>query len=264
MKKRFLLLAILSVMLMITVFSGCDKREDTRKYVHTIGIVITNDVGNVFDELFVYPVPTDGVETKYTADMGPDWIKNTKNSTKIGSYGVTVVESGSYNVWVRDRRGNVYTFDSVSFSNGDHGIITFDELLSLTVYHFGGGTETVAGEYVRPGDAPEHPHRENVKQVTLKFAVENKTGDALVFVSMRESKAQAKGEVELYLDKIAAGKTVNINRKLDERDQEITEWVLNIEVEDGKSVTSDVIFNPWTTEKIIITKTDGAYKFEVS
>ena len=271
MKHKAYLSIIGTLVLVSLLFSGCQNKKDTRRqHMRTIGVVITNDVDYVFEELFVYPSSTD--------EMGKDFIQNKAGIRKIGSYGVTVEDSGSYNILVRDYGGGVYTFNGIPFMNTDHGVIYFGDRSSnkpdewelfITVYNFGGGEETYPGEYIVPGDAPDHPQSPLKERVEYRFAIENTTERPIRFISMKEYSAQHKGEVELHIRELGAGKTINISGKLIEDDAEITEWVLYLEYLDSdgktmKSVTFTDPFNPWETKKIVVSEENGKYKMTAS
>lgn len=247
---------LLAITIATVLLSGCDRRVDTRKYVNTIGVVIKNDIDVVFDELYVYPANSD--------EMGPDFIRNSWIATKIGSYGVTVEDSERYNVWVRDRWGAVFVFEVVSFQNGDFAEISFQDELVLTVYHMRGGSETVIGVIVEPGDAPDHPFNQSIKMVPFQFTLENRTDKVISFVSMREASALDKGEVELSLENLEAGKTETINRKLEEEDVNITDWILNIVTADGKEYAMTEPFNPWKAKAIVVSLDGEKFMCEVT
>lgn len=271
MKRRVWVLLFAALLAVSLFFTGCQKKQDTRRqHMRTIGVVITNDVDYVFEELFVYPSSTD--------EMGPDFIQNKGGIRKIGSYGVTVEDSGSYNILVRDYGGGVYTFENIPFLDTDHGTIYFGDRSSddpeewelfITVRSFGGGEETYPGAYVIPGDAPDHPQSPLKERVEYRFTLENTTEYAIRFISMKEFNAQHKGEVELYIRELGAGKTANISGKLIEDDAEITEWALYIEYldADGKTVhslTFDDPFNPWETKKIVVSEDGGKLAMEAT
>lgn len=250
MKKHKIFAAILVVVFAAVLFCGCgDKREDTRKYVRTIGVVFTNDIDEVFQELFVYPGSI--------RDMGEDRIGNAHGVTRVGSYGVTLEVSDSYNVWLKDRDGGSYEFDSVALQNGDMAVITYDDKLLLTVHHQNGETEIVQGGYVPPGDAPDHPQSDLKREESFKFNVQNNTGGDIIHLSMREAAHQDKGEVELHLDTLKDGKMVSISHKLDEADTEIVDWVLQATASDGKVYVSEDAFSPWDAAELTLTLENG-------
>lgn len=253
MKKLRITLPVLAVFLaFFFILAGCDKREDTRQYINTIGVVFTNDLETVFDELYVYEGSL--------ADMGPDFIKNTKNNVKVGSYGVTVERHSSYSVWLKDRNGGSYEFQSAPLENADHAVISYDaeqKMLTLTIHHFTGGTEVVEGRYVPPGDAPEYDQVPMKTRESYSFEVQNDMGNDLEFISMREAGDQYKGEVELYLKPLTTGSKATISGKLGEEDTEITEWVLYVETVDGRNYTSADTFDPWTAETITLSLEGG-------
>lgn len=256
--KQLKLTALVAVMAaVLIILSGCgDDRHDTRKYVDTIGVVFTNDLDNVFQELYVYPGGID--------EMGQDFIKNSKGNTKVGSYGVTLEVSASYNVWLKDRNGGSYEFNGVRLANADHAVISYDEDLYLTISHQDGSTDVVVGHYVYPGDAPDHPQEPLKSLISFKFNVKNETGATLGLISMREADDQRKGEVELHIDDLKDGESESISGKLDEEDGEITEWVISIETADGKAYTSKQSFDPWTAKDITLSLDDGELALTVS
>lgn len=255
--KKSILLALVAVMAAGLILAGCgDDRRDTRKYVDTIGVVFTNDLDNVFQELYVYPGGID--------EMGQDFIKNSKGNTKVGSYGVTLEVSDTYNVWLKDRNGGSYEFNGVPLVNADHAVISYDKKLYLTVQHEDGSAEVIEGHYVYPGDAPDHPQEPLKSLVSYKFNVQNETGATLALISMREEDDQRKGEVELHIKDLENEKSAGISGKLDEEDGEITDWVLHIETADGKTYTSKQPFDPWTAKDITLSLEDGELALTVS
>lgn len=238
----------------VGVLAGCSSSKDTRQYTHTIGVVFTNDVNFVFNELFVYPTTTD--------EMGPDFIQNTNNTTKVGSYGVTVEEDNYYNVLLRDERGGVYKFFDLPLENGDIAVIHYDEEdLSITITHRSGGTDVVKGSIADPGDAPDHPQKPLQKLVSFGFKLENTTTKDIKMVTMREAADQEKGDVELYSKVLSAGNTANISGRLYEEDEAITEWVLYIETSENTYAVSQDSFDPWTEEKVTISEKGGKIYF---
>lgn len=253
MKKRPIMAMMMAGLLVaVVLLAGCDKREDTRQYTHTIGIVVTNDVDQIFDEMYVYP-------NGDLHEMGRDCIQNAGSIKKIGSYGATVEESDAYGITVRDNRGGVYMFETLALANADHLTISFDEegILLVTIRHQDGTTETRTGAYVHPGDALSQPYNPLKEQVAYQFTVQNDSGRSLTFMAMREAEAQKKGEVELFLDTLPAGSSALIQGKLYEEDQEITEWVLYMETDDGEVAVSKTTFDPWTAKTVTIVA-DGA------
>lgn len=263
MKKHpFRALAVaMALFAILSLFAGCQKKEDTRQYVTTIGVVITNDMNYVFDELYVF--------TDDEGEWGQDFIKNSKNHTKVGSYGCTVEAGGSYQIVVRTRYGAVYKFGDVPLSNVSEGVITYNPdaeegfQLLITVYHLNGKVDEVYGAIIEPGDAPDHPHVLNQSRISYNFKLENETDVDITRMTMREADAQEKGEVELFLNKIDAGDSATIRGSLYEEDEEITEWVLCIQNEDKTvDVRSENTFNPWETTSIVITEENGRYVFQ--
>ncbi len=256
MRKTFVKLLATMLLLALSVgLAGCSRKDDTRQYVHSIGVVITNDMNFVFEELYVY----DGE----VHNMGKDWIDNRHETVKVGSYGVTVEEMDTYYVWLKDRRGTAYKFDQVPFEDADHAIISYTDELTLTVNHWNGGTDVIQGEIVNPDDAPDQPYNDLKKKVAYKFNVTNNTEDQIVFISMREDANQGKGEVELYYGELDPEKTETMEGKLYEEDKDITEWVLNIETDSGRSYVSTNAFDPWTATDITITGSADGYTFTV-
>jgi hypothetical protein len=164
-KKRWI--AAAAALLAVVVFTaGCGKEEDARQYIETIGVVITSNLESLFNELYVYPaVPyetetdiTDKAGSLFSEEMGKNLIKNTGSVKRAGSCGVTIEKAAAYNVLARDGDGSVYIYERVAFINADHAVISRDESLRLVIYHNGGGSDEVIGQYVPPGDAPDQPH----------------------------------------------------------------------------------------------------------
>ncbi len=260
MKKRTIVLALLSVLLvMSTLLAGCEPQNDTREYVPTIAIVVTNNLDAVFDELYVYP--GDGMTSQ---DMGPNVIQNIHGKHVVGSYGVTLEVADSYTIIVRDNRGRVYKFYEVALQNVDEAVVSFDEELLCTVYHRGGGSESIVGEYVIPGDAPDHSYVPLRDRVPYDFVIENDTQKEILFVSMREAEDQDKGEVILNAKPLPAGTVMDANGRMFAEDEEITDWVLYMETTDGEKITFETPFNPWTTDSIVITYANGEYSYTAS
>ncbi|MDL2254065.1 hypothetical protein LJC49_08385 [Ruminococcaceae bacterium OttesenSCG-928-I18] len=254
MRKKRILAALMGCVLLLSVLLvGCEKKEDTRQYIRTIGVVVTNDVNNVFEELYIYP--------NGEHEMGPDHIQSRRGVTRVGSYGATLEESELYDILVRDNRGGVYTFEAIELQNADEAVISYEEALLLTIHHRGGGTDEVEGQYVSPGDAPDHPQSRLQQRVSYGFTLQNTTETDIVYLTMREAADQDKGDVELYIDTITAGDTVSISGKLSEEDQEITEWVLYMEMANGEYYISET-FDPWTTESITVSQDGEEIQYE--
>lgn len=252
--KKPLLIFVLALFAAGTL-AGCATNKDTRQYTHTIGVVFTNNEAFVFNELFVYPTTTD--------EMGPDFIQNTKNTTKIGSYGVTVEAANYYNVLLRDEYGGVYRFDDLPLENCDEAVIFYDyKDLSITINHRGGGSEVIEGRIVEPGDAPDHPHAPLQQQVSFGFQLQNDTDSDLKLITMREATDQQKGDVELYSKILKKGESANITGKLYEEDEAITEWVMYVETSGNQYAVSTNEFDPWRTEKVTITGKGNKFTFD--
>jgi len=265
--KRKLGILFLAVFLSAVFFAGCQERLDTRQYIDTIGVVITNEVDNVINELYVYPANEDGTLSDFTEEMGSDLIKNTKKERRVGSFGVTVEKTGSYNILVRDRDGGVYHFENVGLEDADHGVLTFDATVNipnLSLRHWSGSIENITGRYVPPDDAPDQTQNPLKKTVPYKFNITNDTSAELAFISMREAANPGKGEVELYVEPVPAGKSVSTSGNLFEEDKDITDWVLHIETADGQTFDFPESFDPWQTETIVFSGDGSQFSFEVS
>lgn len=251
--KRILLLLLAALLLL----AGCSKKEDTRKYIQCIGVVVTNDTGSVFDEMYIYPSSNTG------NDKGVNLLPKSRTETRVGSYGATLEISPAYNIIVRDRDGGVYEFDQVSLSNADEAVISYTDALYVTLHHRNGGSDVVMGEYVNPGDAPSRPYEKPLKKVNYAFDVVNNTSKALTRITMREAGDIQKGEVELYLKEVPAGQAAAIRELLYEDDMEITEWVLDVTTADGESTIIDGTFNPWTAKTIVLQEDGGTLTMAV-
>jgi hypothetical protein len=260
--KKSIFITVALMLAFALVFTGCQKTEDTRQYIDTIGVVFTNEADSVINELFVFPSPDDGTDV-FEQDMGPDMIKNTSSAKRVGSYGVTVEAADSYSVIARDRSRGIYHFGNVPLDNVSEAVLTFDgEKPMLSVYHRNGGAEAIEGEYVATGDAPDHTFVPLKKKASCRFTVKNDTGSDIDFISMLEKDNQDKGEVELYIGTLEAGSSVPVTGKLNEEDQEITEWVLRVDTADGGSTVSEESFDPWNTDNIDISLDGGKITFE--
>ena len=258
MKKRLIIMTALVSIIAILVGCGGNEGEDTRQYIDTIGVVFTNNADDIIAELYVFPIAIDDTPV-LEQDMGPDLIKNTGSVRRIGSYGVTIeLQYSSYNVMARGRQKDIYVFKGVPLSNVCEAVLTFDRERStspiLTIYHRNGTTDTVVGDHLVPGDAPNHTHVPLRSTVTVQFNLTNETDKDITFISMREADDPHKGEVELFIEEILeAGESVSISYRLYEEDLEITDWLLYIETADGLSIQFEDAFNPWETEQIDIT-----------
>jgi hypothetical protein len=274
-KKTYILVSILIVMTIL--LSGCDglltmfdRTVDTRQYIDTIGVVFTNEAVDVINELYVFPSSGDGTDV-FEQDMGPDMIKNTGEFTRIGSFGVTVEIQGThYNVMARGRQQDIFIFRNVPLTNVCEAVLSFNMANwessnpFLTVYHKNGAVDVVEGRYVAPGDAPLHTHNPLRTEVPIRFTIANSSDHDLMFVSMREADNPDKGEVELYVGLLEAGNSYNVSIRLPAEDEEITEWILNVEVADGVTVVTREVFNPWDIETLTFAMEDNMLVFTVS
>ncbi len=253
-KKYFVIAAL--VLMMLTAH-GCDERRDTRQFVHTIGVVFTLDTDEVFQELFVFPGDY--------SEMGQDFLANSKTNTKVGSFGVTVEAGSAFTVWLKDWDGGTYAFDGVALQNGDLATITFEDALALTLRHQSGRQEVVAGRYVQGGDAPDHPQSDMLREKSFQFSVVNQTGRPITYISMREARAPGKGDVELYLETLAAGASAVMGDTLSGDDLELTEWLLHVQDDAGNVWDSAAPFSPWTvTELTLRLRADGRLVLEAT
>ena len=256
--------------LVMILLVGCEttEGEDTRQYIDTIGVVFTNEADDVINELYVFPISIDGTPI-LEQDMGPDLIKNTGSTRRIGSYGVTIeLQYSSYNVMARGRQKDIYVFGNVPLSNVCEAILTFDresgDSPHLTIRHRNGTVDVIAGNHLVPGDAPNHTHVPMRSMVTVQFTVNNNTGSDITFISMREADDPGKGEVELFIGTLEADNSVAINYRLYEEDLEITEWLLFVRTADGKSIQFDEVFDPWETNEINIIVENDKLVFSAS
>jgi len=256
MKKKLVLVFLLS--LIVIAATGCNgnEGEDTRQYIDTIGVVFTNNADDVINELYVFPIAIDGTAI-LEQDMGPDLIKNTGNTRRIGSFGVTIeLLHTSYNVMARGRQQDIYVFGGVPLSNICEVVLAYDRGTggepTLTVIHRNGSVDVVEGVYLAPGDAPNHTHVPLLRSVSLQFNISNNTNKEITFISIREADHPSKGEVELYIGNLTANRSASVNYRLFEEDQEITEWLLYIETADGESIQFDEAFNPWETTQLVL------------
>ncbi len=235
-------IAVMALMLAMLAALGCDERRDTRRYIHTIGVVFTLDTETTFQELFVFPGGY--------SEMGQDFLGNSRTNTKVGSFGVTVEAGDAFTVWLKDWDGGTYAFDGVPLANGDLATITFGDTLSLTLRHQSGRQDVVTGRYVQGGDAPDHPQSAMAQEKSFRFSLVNQTGRALRYISMREAPAPEKGDVELYLETLEADAAALIGGSLSGGDLELTEWLLHVADGAGNAWDSAMPFDPWTVSEI--------------
>jgi len=268
--KKYLIILTLITCILITV-TACETNEgdDTRQYIETFGVVFTNDADDVINELYVFPIQIDGTDT-LEQDMGHDLIKNTGSIRRIGSFGITIDTIYSrYNVMARGRQQNIYVFENVPLSNVCEAVLSHENkdlggAPMLTVIHRNGTTDVIHGEYLYPGDAPEHTHVPLKKVVTVQFKVENNTEHDISLISMREADNPGRGEVELFVGTLEAGKSTSINYRLYEEDEEIEKWLLYIETATGDSIQFDEIFNPWETSLLEFTENNDTLTLTIS
>jgi hypothetical protein len=257
-RKLFVLLA--GTILFSVALTACNRTVDTRQYVNYIGVVLTNNASDVVHELFVFPSSTDGTGV-FEQDMGYDIIKNTRDQRRLGSFGVTLEVVGtSYNVMARDRDRGIYIFQGVPLTNACEVIMTVDitGIPVLTIHHRSGIVDTMKGEAVREGDAPAHTHNPIRRELPIRFDLHNYTGDSITFVSMREADNPNRGEVYLFHeDLLDTDDSAAVNIRLYEEDLVITEWIVYVEFEDGSSLLSGDNFNPWETDDLEISITNG-------
>ena len=253
--KRGLTVFAAGLLVLCTLLAGCTQKDDTREYIESIGVVVTNNAGPVFTELFIFP-DLDG-HTDFTEEMGADLLANKGKVKRTGSYGVTLEKADAYGVVVRNNRGAVYVFRAVKLANADEAVVTMDSgKLTLQLYHRGGGMEEVPGSIVEPGDAPDHTQNPLKKPASYSFQVKNETDADISRITMREAAAPDKGEVELYLDKLEAGKDVTVSGVLTDADVPITAWLLYIQAADGVAALVETPFDPWTVQTVDIAR-DG-------
>jgi len=210
------------------------------------GVVFTNDASNVVHELFAFPSSVDGTDV-FEQDMGPDIIRNTRDQRRLGSFGVTLeVVTTTYNVMARDRNRGIYLFRDTPLTNACEAILTYGSgNLVMTIHHRDGSVDTMIGQLVQEGDAPAHTHNPMRREVPIRFAIYNLTGDIITFVSMREAADPEKGEVHLFEGTLANDSSASVDIRLYEEDEEITAWIIYIETEGGIATTSGEVFNPW-------------------
>lgn len=262
MRKK-LGLIFLTVFVLSALLVGCQDKHDTRQYVETIGFVLTNEVDSIINEMYVYP-NEDGTVDEFTEEMGEDLVKNTKKERRVGSFGVTLEVYQGYNILVRDRDGGVYHFENVHLQDADHGILTFDStqnIPNLELRHWEGDTENITGRYVPPDDAPDHTQNPLRATVNYSLKITNDTDTALTLITMREADDPNKGEVELHIEPLEAGKSATSTGQLYKEDQEVTSWNLYIETQDGEAFDFQEPFDPWSQQTITITGSNGNYSY---
>jgi len=258
MKKIIIILFVF--LLLSPVLTGCNRGEDTRQYIDTIGIVFTNNAHEVINELYVFPIAIDGTSV-FEQDMGPDLIKNTSRTKRIGSFGVTLeMQNSSFNVKARDRNQGIYIFGDVPLSNACEAVLTFDSTKPfLSVYHRSGEVHSIEGEFVAPGDAPDHAHVPLRKTATMQFTVRNTSENDITLITIREADYPSKGEIELLQGNLQANSSTSVNYRLFEEDTEVTQWLLYVKTAGGVSILFDEPFNPWEINLLEITM-DGDTK----
>jgi len=257
MKRRLFILLAGSILLS-GFLTACNRTIDTRQFVELFGVVFTNEASDVINELYVFPSSTDGTDV-FEQDMGPDIIKNTREQRRLGSFGVTLeVVTTSYNVIVRDMDRGVYIFENTPLTNACEAILTFEAGNPvLTIHHRNGTVDAMTGRRVQEGDAPAHTQNPMRREIPIRFTVNNYTGDTITFISMREADDPDKGEVYLFERALDNDSSANVSIRLFEEDEEITAWIIYIETENGISMISDGSFNPWETEELDLTISDG-------
>jgi len=256
--KKIILIALVLTLIFIVLISGCESErgEDTRQYIDTMGIVFTNDAYEVINELYVFPIAIDGTSI-FEQDMGPDLIKNTSRIKRIGSFGVTLeLQNTSFNVMARDRNQGIYVFGNIPLSNACEMVLSFDHgTIShpvLAIFHRNGEVHAIEGEFVAPGDAPDHAHSPLRRTATIHLTVRNLTDYDLSEISIHEADHPSRGAVELLRGNLAAKSSTSINYRVFEEDTEVTEWLLYVRTEDGVSTLFEEPFNPWEMNVIEI------------
>ena len=247
------------VILLSVVVMACDRTVDTRQYVNFIGVVFTNEASDLVHELFAFPSSTDGTDV-FEQDMGYDIIKNTRDQRRLGSFGVTLEAVGtSYHVIARDRDRGIYLFQNAPLTNACEAILTADSGIPvLTIHHRSGIVDTMRGQPIREGDAPAHTHNPIRRELPIRFAINNNTDESITFVSMREAANPDRGEVYLFDDgTLDFEDSANVNIRLYEEDQIITAWIVYVEFEDESSLLSADNFNPWETENLELSVSNG-------
>ena len=263
MKK--LIIILFAFLLLSPVLAGCNRGEDTRQYIDTMGIVFTNKAHEVINELYVFPIAIDGTSV-FEQDMGPDLIKNTSRTKRIGSFGVTLeMQNSSFNVKARDRNQGIYIFGDVPLSNACEAVLTFDSANPfLSVYHRSGEVHSIEGEFVAPGDAPDHAHVPLRKTATMQFTVRNTSVSDITLITIREADYPSKGEIELLQGNLQANSSTSITYRLFEEDTEVTAWLLYVKTASGVSTLFDEPFNPWEINLLEITMDGDTKVYNVS
>jgi len=255
--KKHLIVILIILSIASAVLAGCGSEgEDTRQYVDTIGVVFTNNADDIINELYVFPIAIVGTNI-LEQDMGPDLIKNTSSTRRIGSFGVTIeLQNTSYNVMARGRQQDIFVFAGVPLTNVCEAVLSFNREVdanpTLTIHHRSGDTNVIVGEHIHPGDAPNHTHMPMSRTETVRFNIRNSTEGSIYFISMREADQPRRGEVELFVGNLSPNALTSVTYRLPEEDMEVTEWLLHIQAPDGTSMTFNEPFNPWETEQIEI------------
>jgi len=269
MKKHSIILILTACILIAATACESTEGDDTRQYIETFGVVFTNNADDVINELYVFPIQIDGTDI-LEQDMGPDLIKNTGSVRRIGSFGITIDTIYSrYNVMARGRQQNIYVFENVPLSNVCEAVLSHENKDTggapmLMIIHRDGSTDVVHGEYLYPGDAPDHTHVPLKNAVYVQFTVENNTEQDITFISMKEADNPGKGEVELFIGTLEAGKSTSINYRLYEEDEEIEKWLLYVETDTGDSIQFSEIFNPWETSLLEFTENNGTLSLTIT
>ena len=260
MKKIILITLVVLVFSLVLTGCGSSRGEDTRQFIDTMGIVFTNNAHEVINELYVFPIAIDGTSV-FEQDMGPDLIKNTSRTKRIGSFGVTLeMQNSSFNVKARDRNQGIYIFGDVPLSNACEAVLTFEGANPvLNIYHRSGEAHSIEGEFVPPHDAPDHAHVPLRRTATIQFTIRNTSSSDISLISIREADHPSKGEVEILKGNLSANSSTSINYRLFEEDTEVTDWLLYVRTADGVSTLFDEPFNPWEINLLEITM-DGATK----
>jgi len=268
MKKRTIMILILSMFSLLIIGCGGNEGEDTRQFIDTMGVVFTNNADDVINELYVFPIAIDGTAI-LEQDMGPDLIRNTGNTRRVGSFGVTIeMVDSSYNVMARGRQKDIYVFGNVPLSNVCEAILSYnkenDERPVLTIKHRNGSEDIIEGVHIYPGDAPDHAHMPMRRSASIRFNITNHSDNDISFISMREANDPDKGEVELFIGTLEVNKSTPVNFRLDEEDQEVTDWLLYIQMADGDSMQFNDTFNPWEVSLIEIFDDGDSMSYTVS
>jgi hypothetical protein len=170
------------------------------------------------------------------------------------------VVTTSYNVMARDRDRGIYLFQGTPLTNACEAILTYESgNLILTIHHRNGIVDTMIGQLVQEGDAPAHTHNPMRREVPVKFAIYNLTGETITFVSMREAADPDKGEVHLFDGTLDNDSSASVDIRLYEEDEAITDWIVYIETEDGITTTSGETFNPWKIYDLDLIINNGVF-----